>query len=309
MSNWENIFAKTRRSSQVSEKALAVSPPTEVEPVREISDRRFAIFTTQGKRPEQQDRMGIVQGPEAHPKRFGVVCLDGHGKLGGEVAETVLSIASRDISRLLAYDQLPTDQSTYNVLCAKWDLVAQQIESNDGASVSGTTLTFALVAEDGAFVGMLGDSEARVLHDASPEWVTKMTPHNPGKNIRDEQIIRRNGGTFSAKGYLHDEGGDPRLKLTRALGDRRVAHILKTPDCAQFSRTDGRWLVIGSDGLWNALSRRKKEDPAYYEDVLRLIQRAPSAEKASEILQNYLAPWNKLGDNCTFSVVDLQVSA
>lgn len=253
--------------------------------------------------------------------------FDGHGNYGSVLSEFCRDWVAERLPKMLAEPGARRDPSTVLGRCfaACEDSVHNDADIGFRSKMSGTTATAVLLDGDQLFVACVGDSRAVLCSDGADGKLDcrRLTrDHRPELQDESERINRSGGETrpsnASAKGpmrvYLagetyRDHGLDvpgPGLMLTRSLGDRiaKAAGCTAEPEVERVLITArDRFLVIGSDGVWDVLS-----DESVAEIVRQSMQDPATA--ADRILAESLGVWSARGgaDNITVVVVVFQVA-
>lgn len=126
------------------------------------------------------------------------------------------------------------------------------MDASPEAADSGTTASVVIVAGRMVAVGNVGDSTV-VWARGGREAVVLTESHRPDVKMERERV-ERVGGVVQ-NGYLGD--GEPFGKIigvTRALGDLDVRRfgVVATPFVRQVGVEGGDFLVLATDGLWDA---------------------------------------------------------
>jgi len=206
------------------------------------------------------------------------VVADGMG--GHQAGEVASSVA---VERFLGYDlenrHLPPMKRLNEGILAANDLLASMAAETPGLEGMGTTFT-ALVLEEGAFLGHVGDSRAYLLRDGR---LTSLT--------RDHSLVAkmvREGFLTPRQARVHPR----RNVILRALGmERRLVVDLASPDLRAGDR-----VLLCTDGLTSGL------DDEELEAILAGV------EDPEECCRRLVMEANARGgeDNITVVVIDLE---
>lgn len=193
----------------------------------------------QGLRPTQEDRAAVVrlELPSLDGWLLGV--MDGHGG-----ADTAHLCADRiEPAFLDAYEA-----SDGAVEPALRELVRRLDEATRDLD-PGSSLTVACIAEDTerAFFAVVGDSP--VLFRDADDRIRLGPVHNVGV---DDDGLRRalDHGALHRGGYLVDPASGSGVALTRALGDRPLTFLDRTPDLLETDLHRHSFVLLASDGLY-----------------------------------------------------------
>ena len=217
-----------------------------------------------GRRPRQEDRY-FNQAPLVG-NIFIYGLFDGHGTLGGDVADICVSSFPYWIRQKYAMNggdlgaTLPASfhsvDTTVRILCE--DEKAIQLQT------TGATALITVVTTDSIWIANAGDSLALVLlkngecHMITPEHKVS-APH-------ESQRIREEGGVVT-----YDVPGDPStariqgtLNVSRGIGDFFMKkHFIPNPDVRSISGqafSQVRAIIMASDGLWDVMREKDVEE-------------------------------------------------
>lgn len=252
---------------------------------RQALDAAIAGVSLIGGRDEQQDAFAW----HASGSRIVAAVSDGHGIDGAAAADHCATKVVAGLHGGLA------DATAFDTLFLEMhrDIAARH-------PASGATLT-AFALEHGILhIAYVGDSEAWLCGDSM--FLRLTVPHR----YRDHRFEQRRIDGCSAisvqNGYLVLRDGSA-LAMTRALGDSDFDHyVLHAPEARTVAIEPGqKFLLVGSDGMWDALVRRDKHRRA----ACRALRNAHSAVEAIDRL---LAELDRktLHDNATLVVIDLR---
>jgi serine/threonine protein phosphatase PrpC len=165
---------------------------------------------------------------------------------------------------------------------------------------SGTTLTAVVVERRRLQIAYVGDSEAWLCGDGI--FLRLTVPHRYRDHRFERQRIDGCRGISVRNGYLVLHDGSA-LAMTRALGDCDFdPYVLHAPELRTIAIEPGQtFLLVGSDGMWDALIRRHEHRQATCE-VLH------NANTAVEAVDRLLAELDRkmLHDNATLVAIDLR---
>ena len=215
-----------------------------------------------GKRPRQEDRYFNQVPLVGNTFIYGL--FDGHGTLGGDVADICVSSFPYWIRQKYALNggdlgaALPASfhsvDSTVQVLC----------EAGGPLQTTGTTALVTVVTHDSIWIANAGDSLALVLlkngecHMITPEHKVS-APH-------ESQRIREEGGviTYDVPGNLSTARIYGTLNVSRGIGDFFMKkHFIPNPDVRSISGqafSQVRAIIMASDGLWDVMREKDVEE-------------------------------------------------
>lgn len=235
----------------------------------ELQGRHAGVYAVQGRRPRMEDRFSILSDADHDIHLYGI--FDGHGgELAADFAEKKLfpSLIKRLVevkSQHRTPKETPEQRAegtrallaefsrviTEEILRLDTDLLAAAKAKKD---LSGSTALVALVHGAHLVVANVGDSRG-VLCDKKGQAVPLSFDHKP-QQLKEHKRIKEAGGFITFNGVWRVAGV---LATSRALGDfplkdRRL--VVAQPDVLTFNLADlgATFMVLASDGLWDALS-------------------------------------------------------
>lgn len=251
-------------------KLLVNSPSRNDRRSWELQDKSAGVFALQGRRPRMEDRFCILNDEVHDIHLYGV--FDGHGgELAAEYAEKELfpslmrklvqakerqgtpSSASKneetrillaEFSKVITEEILHLDTNILSVAKASRDL-------------SGSTALVAMVHGAHLLVANVGDSRG-VLCDRKGQAIPLSFDHKP-QQLKEHKRIKEAGGFITFNGVWRVAGV---LATSRALGDfplKDRSLVVAQPDVLTFDLKDlgATFMVLASDGLWDALSNEE----------------------------------------------------
>lgn len=246
--------------------------------------RRFSsgVATDIGGRPYQEDRFVLVDDLRSQFSSVTVpsalyIVLDGHG--GQQCAEFVQSNFAEIFCATEEFqmqDYSVAFRVTFQKLETMWNAEAllQRIE---GWS-SGTCVLATLIVEEGVYVAWVGDCRMVGYSNHDVSHVQDITTdHKPSKPTEISRLIQAganvqraklDGGCTCRNVYGPDRVFPGGLAIARSIGTIKCKDpkfgavkggIIAYPDIHFFNPKDGiRWLVMGSDGLWDYYPNSKQ---------------------------------------------------
>eukprot|EP00002_Diphylleia_rotans_P036829 TRINITY_DN816_c0_g1_i1.p1 TRINITY_DN816_c0_g1~~TRINITY_DN816_c0_g1_i1.p1 ORF type:complete len:238 (-),score=52.43 TRINITY_DN816_c0_g1_i1:317-1030(-) len=190
-----------------------------------------------GRRENMEDQVSIINNLRGALSMYAV--FDGHD---GVATATFLKLNFGKKLKALLETQTPIDalKSCYTEM----DVMLK--ESN--ISNSGSTSSTILIDEQNIYVANAGDSRAVICRTNGVERITiDHKPYNPDEHTR----IRAAGGLVTDDGRISGV-----LAVSRSFGDLHLQPFVSPePYVQQFQRSvDDEWLVVASDGLWDAVA-------------------------------------------------------
>lgn len=209
------------------------------------------------------------------------------------------STAAQQTPRWVTIDQVADG------LTEAFKAMDEELKDEEAARNSGSTAVVSLVSSEHIFVANCGDSRA-VLGRAGGAYRLSRD-HKP--DLDDEQDrIRKYGGKVLDYNGRRVMG---LLAMSRAFGDLclRDSGVIADPEITVINRTEeDEFLVLGSDGLWDALEDREVCDLTR-KCFQRAQERGAEPEKASRVAASVLmraALDHGSSDNITVLVIDLR---
>lgn len=259
-----------------------MSTPQELKPEFGTKTPNVTAISEIGGRYSQEDRYVVEYvEPESTGKLDILAIMDGHG--GAEVSE----IVAKDL--VPAFKDAIKD-SNGNIPSA----LEKTVYKLDAATLNmqaGSTLSLAVVseAEHKVHVAIMGDSPV-VIRDKdgnihiSPE-------HNVGTNEPERQAAIKRGADFDGT-YLIDRHTGAGLQVSRALGDRKLSHLLHhEPEIYSVDITHDSFVIVASDGVFDPSHRNSEKE------INRLAGMVSKGAEADDLVRDALERHTR--DNAT----------
>lgn len=184
-------------------------------------------------------------------------------------------------------------------------MLDSQLQEQDEAKSTGSTAVVAMVSDSHLCAANCGDSRAVLSRGGMAYRLTR--DHKPELDDEEERINSCGGRVldFNGKRVMG------LLAMSRALGDHclREVGVVAEPEVTIISRSqEDEFLVLASDGLWDALSDNEVCDLAR-RCFQRAKERGAAPETASRVAASVLmraALDRGSNDNITVTVVDLR---
>lgn len=242
-------------------------------PVRGFGHSTHVGYAPGNPSKVNQDNYIEVAGFASHPTAFLFGVCDGHGTYGKEVS----MYAKQRLPILLGLDpaltSTPKNCLTYSVLQVNEELTNSSLD----IAFSGSTLVTTLIFGTTLWCANVGDSRAVLARKTHESWLVLPLSRDHKPDDEDESMrITSCGGRIAA---YQDEMGNPigparvwlkdqnipGLAMSRSLGDlvASTAGVICIPEITEITlETDDKFLVIGSDGVFEFMSN---------EDVVRTV--------------------------------------
>ncbi len=257
---------------------------------------QIGVVSKQGKRPYQEDEHSVApflkdssssgKVPETHM----FALFDGHA--GGRCSKFLSSNLAAILSQDPDYGKnLPEAlKRSFQLVNQQFLRIADEMNYQDGS-----TGIVVLVRDGKYLIANVGDCRAIILSDNK---VVQLSKDQKPTNVEEQRRIIRLGGTLvNCFGIVRVNGV---LAVSRAFGNRNLRQIIR-PD-AEITQRNVRntddFLVMGSDGLWDALSNKQVNDICY-----RLMSQSCESI-ADELVNQALTKGSQ--DNVTCIVVKLR---
>ena len=221
----------------------------------------------------------VIHAGEVGNDHFFLV-LDGHG--GVSAAEYVRDNLPTNLANAEGFGDMETVADALKAAFVKThndmakiahEWPKYEYEGEMYASTSGTTATLVLLREDKdgnmyVITAYVGDSYAYMFFDSKePEILTK-NKHDPNVPEEIANVKKRGGSVARWCGRVEwhlDDRRVPFLNITRALGDfwsfvPETGEYSVSPEPSVHIRKldkDDKYLVLASDGVWNASTTEK----------------------------------------------------
>jgi serine/threonine protein phosphatase PrpC len=244
---------------------------------------RIAGRTHRGRvRPHNEDSV-FPDTQSSPPERLDLLIVaDGvGGKLAGEDAsklavDTILRLLPTDLVKQLGTELLP--QAVTAVTTDANRRIHEAAQGEERLHGMATTLTWALLRDDRAYIGHVGDSRAYLIHDGEIAQVTQ--DHTEAATMIETGLLTTEEAEESRWADV----------LTRALGDEPSVEV----DFLEVELTKGDVLLLCTDGLTKHVSS---------EEILDVVL---AAQRPELICQTLVDKANERGgtDNVSVAVVN-----
>ncbi|CAN8066166.1 unnamed protein product [Agarophyton chilense] len=197
--------------------------------------------------PNQDAHAHCIVGPHVF------LVLDGHGPEGDAIAtraaHTLLRHAVDRLHKLLAGSACVRHHAA---LRAAFAATAELVDSQPSAHAAGTTASAVVVERDFVTVANVGDSDVVLGSNGVAKLVSFR--HRPTDPLEQQRVL--NAGAVVSNGYVSDTNNPPTkiISITRTFGDLDVRSIgiIPTPQIATFPIHEGDFVILATDGLWDA---------------------------------------------------------
>lgn len=189
------------------------------------------------------------------PDKAFFAIFDGHG--GKNVAQIAATSFETYFKDALSSQPSSVEQAFIEA-CHLFDSKLNQFCSSLYKKV-GTTALSAYITRDNLYVANLGDSRA-LLVEEDGEIYQLSHDHKPDNADEKERIEKAGGFVLNLFGGVARVNGE--IAVPRALGDFGYKEgdnmlIENTPEVLSHGLRPGSFFVLGSDGLWDALSNQE----------------------------------------------------
>jgi protein phosphatase 1L len=256
---------------------------------QDVLDKQvLEAFARQGNAPRMDMKKLLKHKALTRTEFYGV--FDGHG---GAACSTILALLL-PLYLLLSPDFHSNVIAAAKRACLTMNDEILKREAADECEGGSTALTV-MIRNGVAFVCNIGDCRAIMI---SRRGVEPLTTDHKATNEKEKQRIEDAGGlVLYVKGVARVNG---RLAVSRAFGDAELQqYVIANPEitCHQIT-PDDEYIVIGSDGLWDALSN---------EQVMACIRNHPwlSTDEIAQVLVNRAIEEGSM-DNVTVMLIDVR---
>lgn len=254
---------------------------------------RVAHLELMGRRDEMQDASEtVVVENDGRPTLVSVVA-DGHGADGAWAARAALTGA---------LDRARTEKNINDPAFLRELFKDMHSAFVQQGLKGGATLSVATLRDSRLIVAYVGDSEVRrVRNDGQNELLT--IPHRAHDHIEEHRRLKATG-VLDVSGAIRPRNGYEYIAITRTLGDAEFEPFVShEPEIIE--RTlgpDTRFLIIASDGLWDAI----KNAPQGQKTFAEAIKDAVNADDAKQKIESLLNAWNlRNQDNATAEIIEI----
>lgn len=249
---------------------------------------------------ENQDNFFVHERANESGNDFYVGVVDGHGQQGKEVSTFL-----RNKLGPKGWQAANTDKTEVeNTLAKRFSETADELRrSGIECSESGSTAVTALKRGNDLYVANVGDSRcvlAREGEGGRLEALPMSIDHKPDRKDERERILKNRGVVEPIRAFNGRYVGPARvwtkkqvaggLAVSRAFGDIAMAPagVVPDPEIKKETLTDkDKFVVLGSDGVWEHLSNQQ---------VIDIAKQHRDPRQASDaIVQEARKQWQKKG--------------
>ena len=233
-------------------------------------------FYHPGNEKPNQDNYFIIKDINNELNNYFIGVCDGHGKYGEEVSSFISLNLSENLKKNILNSKIDINKSpieSISKIITKTFIETNSSlinNSNIDISSSGCTCSSILLTQNNLISINLGDSRC-ILGRFNPEnnsWscINLTRDHKPTEEDEKERIIKKGGNISKGKDEFGNSGGIMRiwktdgnigLALTRSFGDEIMSKVgvICEPEIKQFFLgKDDKFIIIGTDGLWEYIS-------------------------------------------------------
>ena len=233
-------------------------------------------FYHPGNEKQNQDNYFIIKDINNELNNYFIGVCDGHGKYGEEVSSFISLNLPENLKKNILNSKIDINKSpieSISKIITKTFIETNSSlinNSNIDISSSGCTCSSILLTQNNLISINLGDSRC-LLGRFNPEnnsWscLNLTRDHKPTEEDEKERIIKKGGNISKGKDEFGNSGGIMRiwktdgnigLALTRSFGDEIMSKVgvICEPEIKQFFLgKDDKFIIIGTDGLWEYIS-------------------------------------------------------
>ena len=244
--------------------------------IRNIFSLTKKGFYHPGNEKPNQDNYFIIKNINNESNNYFIGVCDGHGKYGEEVSSFISLNLPENLKKNILNSKIDINKSpieSISKIITKTFIETNSSlinNSNIDISSSGCTCSSILLTQNNLISINLGDSRC-ILGRFNPEnnsWsgLNLTRDHKPTEEDEKERIIKKGGNISKGKDEFGNSGGIMRiwktdgnigLALTRSFGDEIMSKVgvICEPEIKQFFLgKDDKFIIIGTDGLWEYIS-------------------------------------------------------
>ena len=233
-------------------------------------------FYHPGNEKPNQDNYFIIKNINNESNNYFIGVCDGHGKYGEEVSSFISLNLPENLKKNILNSKIDINKSpieSISKIITKTFIETNSSlinNSNIDISSSGCTCSSILLTQNNLISINLGDSRC-ILGRFNPEnnscsCLNLTRDHKPTEEDEKERIIKKGGNISKGKDEFGNSGGIMRiwktdgnigLALTRSFGDEIMSKVgvICEPEIKQFFLgKDDKFIIIGTDGLWEYIS-------------------------------------------------------
>ena len=244
--------------------------------IRNIFSLTKKGFYHPGNEKPNQDNYFIIKNINNESNNYFIGVCDGHGKYGEEVSSFISLNLPENLKKNILNSKIDINKSpieSISKIITKTFIETNSSlinNSNIDISSSGCTCSSILLTQNNLISINLGDSRC-ILGRFNPEnnswsYINLTRDHKPTEEDEKERIIKKGGIISKGKDEFGNSSGIIRiwkadgnigLALTRSFGDEIMSKVgvICEPEIKQFFLgKDDKFIIIGTDGLWEYIS-------------------------------------------------------
>ena len=233
-------------------------------------------FYHPGNEKPNQDNYFIIKDINNELNNYFIGVCDGHGKYGEEVSSFISLNLSENLKKNILNSKIDINKSpieSISKIITKTFIETNSSlinNSNIDISSSGCTCSSILLTQNNLISINLGDSRCILgrFNSENNSWscINLTRDHKPTEEDEKERIIKKGGNLSKGKDEFGNSSGIIRiwkadgnigLALTRSFGDEIMSKVgvICEPEIKQFFLgKDDKFIIIGTDGLWEYIS-------------------------------------------------------
>ena len=233
-------------------------------------------FYHPGNEKPNQDNYFIIKNINNESNNYFIGVCDGHGKYGEEVSSFISLNLPENLKKNILNSKIDINKSpieSISKIITKTFIETNSSlinNSNIDISSSGCTCSSILLTQNNLISINLGDSRCILgrFNSENNSWscLNLTRDHKPTEEDEKERIIKKGGNISKGKDEFGNSGGIMRiwktdgnigLALTRSFGDEIMSKVgvICEPEIKQFFLgKDDKFIIIGTDGLWEYIS-------------------------------------------------------
>ena len=233
-------------------------------------------FYHPGNEKPNQDNYFIIKNINNESNNYFIGVCDGHGKYGEEVSSFISLNLPENLKKNIFNSKIDINKSpieSISKIITKTFIETNSSlinNSNIDISSSGCTCSSILLTQNNLISINLGDSRCILgrFNSENNSWscINLTRDHKPTEEDEKERIIKKGGNISKGKDEFGNSNGIIRiwkadgnigLALTRSFGDEIMSKVgvICEPEIKQFFLgKDDKFIIIGTDGLWEYIS-------------------------------------------------------
>jgi serine/threonine protein phosphatase PrpC len=237
-------------------------------------------FWQPGIEKPNQDNYFIFKNFNNNSNNYYIGICDGHGKLGKEISSYISLNLPQNLNKNILQSNLNINNDSIStisqIIIKTFFEINKSLKNNSNinTSLSGSTCSSIILTKNRLISINLGDSRCVLgkYNKNNNLWLYKelTKDHKVSEEKERERVIKKGGKIYKEKDEFGNSKGIMRiwekeegyigLALTRSFGDEILSKkgVICEPEIKEFLlEKDDKFIVIGSDGLWDYISNQE----------------------------------------------------